>query len=475
MGKKTGFLEFDRKDGGYRSVEKRIKDYKDVSKYLSHEVVQVQASRCMDCGVPFCHAMGCPVNNLIPEWNDLIYKGKWEESYRRLEETNTLPEITGRICPAPCETSCTLSINDRPVTIKQIELAIIEYAFEKGWVKPVQPKIELNKKIAIIGSGPAGLSAAYRLRKPGYQITVFEKSTEIGGLLRYGIPDFKLEKTVLDRRIKIMKESGIKFETSVNIGEDISYRYLDKTFNIILLTSGAGQPRDIDVPGRNLSGIYFAMDYLTLSNKYIAGEIKMRDLISAEEKNVLVVGGGNTGSDCVGTANRQGAKKVFQFEIMPKPDEWNNTWNPVWPDWPVILRTTSSHKEGVERDWSILIKKFSGSNKKVKEVHCSKLEWESGKNNSAPQMTEIKGSEFNIKADLVLIAAGFVHTEHNKLLNDMHIEYDKIDNIKTDNNYKTSVKNVFAAGDSDTGASLIVKAINHGQKAAKAIHEHLSY
>ncbi len=472
MGKSTGFLDYTRKTASYRPVKERIKDYKDVVKYLTDEDIRQQAARCMDCGIPFCHSCGCPVFNLIPEWNDLVYHGRWEEAYNRLDMTNPLPEITGRICPAPCETACTLSINDGAVTIKQIELAIIEQAFNKGWVKARPPKTETGKRIAIIGSGPAGLAAAGKLRRLGYDVTVFEKSSKIGGLLRYGIPDFKLEKWVIDRRLDIMKEEGIKFQTDVNIGEDISARYLKKTFDVILLTSGSGQPRDLSVPGRDLKGIYFAMEYLSRSNKMVGKEIKNSELISAKGKNVLVIGGGDTGSDCIGTANRQGAKNVYQFEIMQKPLDWKKSNNPVWPEWPLILRTSSSHLEGAKRDWSILTKKFFGKNK-VEKIHCSKVEWKFDKKGSGPVMKEVHGSDFTINVDLVFLAMGFVHVEYSKLLKDMNIKLDERGNIKTDEKYVSSIPGIFTAGDSDIGASLVVRAIYHGQESAKTIDKYL--
>ncbi|MFH1379442.1 MAG: glutamate synthase subunit beta [bacterium] len=474
MGKINGFIEHSRKTAPYRPVNERVKDYKSVNTYLSDDEIAVQASRCMNCGIPYCHCTGCPVFNLIPEWNDLVYKGKWKEALKRLEKTNTLPEITGRICPAPCETSCTLSINDGPVTIKQIELAIIEHGFNQGWIKPIVPHKEIHKKIAVIGSGPASLAAAQSLRSLGYNVTVFEKSDKIGGILRYGIPDFKLEKWVLDRRIKLMKESGIKFETDVNIGKDISYRYLKKTFKSTLVSIGAGYPRDLAVPGRELDGIYFAMDYLSRSNSYVSGNNLKEDIISAKGKQVLVIGGGDTGSDCIGTAIRQGAKKIYQFEIMPSPPEWQQTWNPSWPEWPTILRTTSSHEEGVDRDWSILVKKFIGKNNAVKEAVCSKIEWKNSVKDNCLEITEIPDSDFTLKIDLVLLAMGFMHVEHNPLLKDIGVEYNQQGNINTDENYATNIKGVFAAGDAAIGASLVVRAVYQGQQAAKAIHAYLT-
>ncbi|MBU1075760.1 MAG: glutamate synthase subunit beta [Spirochaetes bacterium] len=473
MGHVRGFLEYSRKNASYKPVTERIKNYKEFVEYLSDENIQVQASRCMDCGVPFCHSNGCPVYNLIPEWNDLVFKGKWKEALERLEMTNFLPEITGRICPAPCESSCTLSINDSPVSIKQIELAIIEKGFQNGWVKPHPPENETGRKIAVIGSGPAGLTAASSLRRLGHEVTLFDKSEQVGGLLRYGIPDFKLEKYIIDRRVNLMKEEGIKFETDVNIGEDLSARYLQKSFDVILLTMGAERPRDLRVPGRGFEGIHFAMEYLIQSNKYVSGETEKERIISAGNKTVLVIGGGDTGSDCVGTAHRQGAKKVYQFEIMPKPLDWKHQSNPAWPAWPVILRTSSSHQEGAERDWSILTKSFSGRGISVEQVHCIRVEWQKDKKTGIPKMVEIPGSEFSLKVDLVLLAMGFVHVDHNKLLSDLKVELDEKDNIKINEKYATSVPGVYAAGDSSIGASLVVRAIFHGLQAARSIHEYL--
>lgn len=501
MGKTDGFLEYQRKLAPKRSVPERLKDYQEISKPLLSEEIHKQGARCMDCGIPFCHALGCPVYNLIPEWNDAVYRGRWHDAFERLSLTNNLPEITGRICPAPCEAACTLAINEAPVTIEQIELAIIEKAFAEGWVKPKPPAKETGKRVAIIGSGPAGLAAAQQLRRMGHGVTVFEKSSRIGGLLRFGIPDFKLEKRVIDRRLEQMRAEGIRFETDVEAGAKIPAAELQKNFDVILLTMGAGAPRDLKVPGRELSGIHLAMDFLTLSNKAISGEIKPDQLISAKGKTVLVIGGGDTGSDCVGTANRQGAKKVHQFEILPKPLDWKEPWNPEWPNWPKILRTSTSHEEGCERDWSITTQKFTGKDGKVHEVHCARVEWKLDKPNSPSEnskvnwaspgnllskenrgqdkstgqysMKEIPGSEFVLQVDLVLLAMGFVHVEHSRLLTDLGVQFDARGNVQTDSHYRSTVPGVFAAGDTVRGASLVVWAISQGRQAAHAIHTHL--
>jgi glutamate synthase (NADPH/NADH) small chain len=472
MGKVTGFLEYERHTAHYRSVEERVGDYRDVATQLPEADLRQQAARCMDCGIPFCHALGCPVFNLIPEWNDAVYKGKWREAYERLNLTNNLPEITGRVCPAPCETSCTLSINSAPVAIKQLELAIIERAFAEGWVKPQPPARETGRTIAIIGSGPSGLAAAQQLRRMGHRVTVFEKSPRIGGILRYGIPDFKLEKWIIDRRVDQLISEGVEFETNALIGEDISAAYLRRRYNVILLTKGAGHPRDLHVPGRGLDGIHYAMEYLTQSNKFVNGELQQHQIISAKNKTVLVIGGGDTGSDCVGTANRQGATKVYQFEIMPKPQEWTEGWNPQWPAWPSILRSSSSHEEGCFRDWSVITKQFTGHSVKVEEGHFARVEWQTSLG-GRPKMVEIPGSEFVMKVDLVLLAMGFEHVVHGRLITDLDLALDERENVHTDARYRTSLQGVFAAGDAQTGASLVVRAIWHGRQAALAIGEYL--
>ena len=475
MGKITGFIDYPRVDHFDRPVVDRLKEYKEIALPLSSTEIGMQGARCMDCGVPFCHSMGCPLFNLIPEWNDGIYRGKWHEAFLRLEMTNCLPEVTGRICPAPCETACTLSINSSPVSIKQIELAIIEHAFEQGWVIPRLPRRETGKKVAIIGSGPAGLAAAQTLRRLGHSVTVFERADRIGGILRYGIPDFKLEKRILDRRLEIMQQEGVSFETEVHIGDDLSGRYLKRTFDVIVLTVGAGAPRDLSVQGRGLDGIHFAVDYLTLSNRYVAGLVDEHGMISAKNKTVVVIGGGDTGSDCVGTANRQGAKKVYQFEIMPKPGEWQESYNPNWPNWPQILRTSSSHEEGCDRRWEVVTTGFSGKDVRVEQIQCAKVAWgPPAKAGGNPTMTQVPGSEFTLNVDLVLLAMGFLHAEHNKLLDDLGVEFDSRGNIAQKGNYMTSTPGVFVAGDAGMGASLVVRAIFHGREAANAIDEYLS-
>lgn len=471
MGKVTGFMEYERVKPRYRPVEERVRDYNEVMVPLEPGTLKHQGARCMDCGIPFCHGVGCPVYNLIPEWNDLVYRGKWREAFERLEMTNNLPEVTGRVCPAPCETACTLAINAAPVAIKQIELAIIEHAWEQGWVVPRPPAVESGRRVAVVGSGPAGLAAAQQLRRAGHSVVLFEKSPKIGGILRYGIPDFKLPKAVLDRRLAQMEAEGVRFETGVVIGEDISARYLRKTFDVVLLTIGAGEPRDLKVPGRGLDGIHFAMEFLTLSNRYQGGEIGEHEIISARDKTVLVIGGGDTGADCVGTANRLGASKVYQFEIMPKPRAWHEDWNPAWPEWPRILRTSTSHEEGCEREWAILTKSFSGRDVRVEKGHFARVDWEksAGRRGAPP---EVPGSEFDLDIDLVLLAMGFVHVEHGRLVTDIGLALDGRGNIVTED-YATSEQGVYAAGDAFEGASLVVRAINHGRRAAEAINRTL--
>ena len=472
MGKTNGFLEFKRAEIKYREIDKRLNDYDEVTIDKSIEELVEQGGRCMECGTPFCHNLGCPLSNLIPEWNDSIWRGQWKEAFERLEITNNFPEITGRICPAVCETSCTLSINDAPVTIRQNERAIIEKAFSEGWVVPRPPRVELNRSVAVIGSGPAGMAAAQQLRRYGYRVTLFEKNRKIGGLLRYGIPDFKLDKSVIDRRLEQLSAEGVVFETGVTVGEDLSIRYLRDKFDAVLFTMGAGVPRDLPVPGRDLKGVHFALDYLSQSNRRVSGESFEEEEINAKGKKVLVIGGGDTGSDCVGTARRQGAREVYQYEIMPKPMEWDKPWNPVWPEWPQILRTTSSHKEGCERDWNIETVSFEGKNGRLGRGNFRRIEWIPGEKGGRPEMKALKGSEFSLDVDLVLLAMGFVHVEHGRAVTDPKLDLDGRGNIQADD-YQTNVEGIFTAGDANTGASLVVRAINHGRRAAVAVHEWL--
>ncbi len=472
MGNTERFLKYKRKQGSYAPVDTRLKNYQEFIQQLPSDELKIQAARCMDCGIPFCHALGCPLGNLIPEWNDNVYKGTWEDACKKLQRTNNFPEITGRVCPATCEAACTLSISFAPVTIRQLELAIVEKGFENGWIKPLPPIKRTGKKVAIIGSGPAGLAAAQQLRREGHSVVIFEKDKKIGGLLRYGIPDFKLEKTVLDRRIEQMRLEGVDFQTDVNMGIDISARYLKKSFDAILLAMGAREPRGLNVEGSGFEGIYYALEYLKSSNKYVGGEIPKKQIISAKDKTVLVIGGGDTGNDCVGTANRQGAKKVYQFEILPKPKAWNKDWNPEWPEWPNILRTSSSHEEGCERKWCVNAKGFKGKKNTVSEGSFIEVEWKKDKDGKFT-MEELKGTEFSLKIDMVLIAMGFVHVRHGKLLEDLEVKFDTRQNVEISNQYSTNISNVFAAGDAASGASLVVKAINQGREAAKSINEYL--
>ncbi len=472
MGHPSGFLDHPRVSYSLLPVDERVKSWREFTVPVPDAELARQGSRCMDCGIPFCHSTGCPVYNLIPEWNDLVYKDDWKEALVRLEMTNNLPEVTGRICPAPCEASCTLSINTSPVTIKQIELAIVERGWSEGWIEPRPPAHLSGKRVAVVGSGPAGLAAAQQLRRAGHDVTLFERSLKLGGLLRYGIPDFKLEKKVLDRRIAQMEAEGVRFETGVTIGEDISARYLRGSFDVILLTMGAGEPRDLPVPGRELSGVHFAMDFLGRSNQLLAGEIRESELISARDKVVVVIGGGDTGSDCVGTANRMGAREVYQYEIMPKPPQWNEAWNPSWPAWPNILRTSSSHEEGCGRDWSITTECFEGKDGRVVAGHFARVEWKK-QPGGAMKMETVPGTAFTRKADLVLLAMGFVHVKHGKIIDELGVEYDPRGNIRCNPDYSTSVPGVFAAGDANTGASLVVRSIFHGREAAASIDRYL--
>lgn len=472
MGELRGFLKYNKKVSGYRRVDERLQDFREVIQRLPREELAQQAARCMDCGTPFCHSFGCPLANLIPEWNDAVYRGLWDEAYDRLELTSNFPEITGRICPAPCESACTLSINDAPVSIKEIEIAIIETAFEKGWVKPQPPRRESGKKVAVVGSGPAGLAAAQQLRRMGHRVIVYEKDSAPGGILRYGIPEFKLEKAVIDRRLEIYRQEGIEFETNVVVGEDLSARYLKRTHDAVVLALGCRVPRPVPVAGSQSDGVYFALDYLTQSTKNLYGELSGRQIISAKDKTVLVLGGGDTGADCVGTANRQGAKKVYQFEILPKPSEWDRSWNPEWPYYPKIYRTSSSHSEGCERRWKVKTKKLYGRGVSIEKGIFCEIDWRKDAGGRWQQQ-ELPDTEFTLDVDMVLIAAGFVQVEPSKLLKDFDLQLNERGTISIDEHFHTSAEGVFAAGDAVSGASLVVKAMNQGRSLADNVNEFL--
>jgi len=467
MGKVTGFLDFARQSERNLPTEERVKNYKEFILHLTDEEAKVQGARCMDCGIPFCNN-GCPVNNIIPDWNDLVFKQDWEAAIDVLHSTNNFPEFTGRICPAPCEAACTLNINSDPVGIKSIEHAIIDKAWENNWVLPQISKIKTTKKIAIVGSGPAGLAAAQQLARVGHDVEVYEKNDRVGGLLRYGIPDFKMEKVHIDRRVNQMEAEGVKFKTNQNVGETVDPEKLVKDYDAVILTGGAEWPRDLPVPGRELEGVHFAMDFLPFQNKIVAGD-KVSDQIKATGKHVVVIGGGDTGSDCVGTSNRHGASSITQFELMPQPPEQENK-SMIWPYWPLKMRTSSSHEEGCDRDWSIATKSFVGEGGKVKELIGAKVEWRDGK------MQEIPNTEFKLKADLVLLAMGFMGPQQT-MLDKFLIEKDERGNAKAstegDKAYFTSRGKVFAAGDMRRGQSLVVWAIREGRQCARAVDEFL--
>lgn len=473
MAKPTGFLDYIRQDPAKRPVESRLKDYREFEYYLTEEELRRQAARCMDCGIPFCHTYGCPVKNLIPDFNEMLYRGQWQRALELLHKTNNFPEVTGRVCPAPCEAACTLAINQPAVTIKHIELQIVERGWKQGWIVPRIPAIKTNKRVAVIGSGPAGLAAAQQLARAGHEVIVFEKDDRVGGLLRYGIPDFKMEKSILDRRIAQMTAEGVIFEPNVNAGVDISPSYLERSFDAILIATGSGIPRDLGVPGRELDGIHFAMTFLCQNNRRIAGDIIPDDAsISANGKHVVVIGGGDTGSDCIGTSNRQGALSVTQIELLPQPPDDRNEYNP-WPEWPNTMRTSSSQEEGCERLWSINTVEFSGSNNTVSTLQCRKLAWTETGSGCKMTFSEIDGSDFELQADLVLLAMGFIHPEHGPLVTENELELDPRGNVAADANYMTSKPGIFAAGDAMTGASLVVRAIDHGRCAAACINAYL--
>jgi len=471
MGKVTGFIEFDRLNEPYLPAAARVKNYQEFVLHLSDDEAKQQGARCMDCGIPFCQT-GCPVNNIIPDFNDLIFRHQWQEALTTLHSTNNFPEFTGRVCPAPCEAACTLNINDEAVGIKSIEHAIIDKGWEMGWVTPEPPHKLTGKRVAIVGSGPAGLAAAQQLARVGHDVVVFEKSDRIGGLLRYGIPDFKMEKSHIDRRVTQMEAEGVKFRVNQHIGVDTPATALMADFDAVILAGGAEWPRDLPVPGRELAGIEFAMDFLPPQNKVVAGDTIANQTL-ATGKHVVVIGGGDTGSDCVGTSNRHGAATITQFELLPMPPEQENK-PMVWPYWPTKLRTSSSHEEGCARDWSVATKRFEGSNGNVEKLIAARVEWKDGK------ITEVPNSEFEIKADLVLLAMGFVSPTQTGLLEQfsaLGVEKDQRQNVKAATEgimaYQTTNAKVFAAGDMRRGQSLVVWAIREGRQCAKSVDEYL--
>ena len=467
MGKATGFIEIHRKKAQTRPVAERLKDYREVYVPYAEEELQQQGARCMDCGIPFCH-QGCPLGNLIPDWNDLVYRNRWESAIDRLHATNNFPEWTGRLCPAPCEGSCVLGINDDPVTIKSIEAAIVERAFDEGWVIPRPPLVRTGKRVAVIGSGPAGLAVADQLNQAGHLVTVFEKSDRIGGLLRYGIPEFKLEKRFLTRRLSLLEQEGLTFRTGVNVGVDVTAAQLRSEFDAIVLAGGAGLPRDLPVPGRELTGVHFAMEYLTLSNRRIEGDqIPDEQFISARGKRVVIIGGGDTGADCLGTVLRQGALSVHQFELLPKPPEKRGADNP-WPLWPNVFRVSTAHEEGGERVFSVSTQRFGGDDQgRVKSLHGMRVELvkKDGKMSFEP----VPDGAFEMGVDLVLLAMGFLGPERQGLLSDFGVTLNERGNVARDERWMTNVPGVFTAGDMQRGQSLIVWAIAEGRSAARGV------
>jgi len=475
MGKTTGFLEIERQDRPYEKPEERIYNYREFVHNLPAPQVGQQAARCMDCGIPFCH-QGCPVNNLIPDWNNLVYRDQWRTASETLHSTNNFPEFTGRICPAPCEASCTLNIIDNPVTIKTIECQIVDRAWEEGWIQPVVAAKNTGKTVAVVGSGPAGMAAAQQLARAGHSVTLFEKSDRIGGLLRYGIPDFKMEKHHIDRRMRQMEAEGVVFRTNVEVGVTISMDMVLADYDAVVLSGGAEAPRDLPIPGRELDGIHFAMDFLTQQNKRVAGDPEAKaapnGTLTAKGKHVVVIGGGDTGSDCIGTSNRHGAASVTQFEIMPQPPVKENKML-VWPDWPLKLRTSSSHQEGCERDWSIQTKRAIGENGKITALECVRVDWQLG-DGGQMKLVEVPGSEFTLKADLVLLAMGFVGPRKQGLVEQAGVELDARGNVKAPlTNYQTSKTKIFSCGDMRRGQSLVVWAIREGRQCARGVDEFL--
>jgi glutamate synthase (NADPH/NADH) small chain len=475
MGKPTGFIEFKRNDRRYAPAPERVQHFREFVIPLKDEELSIQGARCMDCGIPFCH-QGCPVNNIIPDWNDLVYRGNWQEALSVLQSTNNFPEFTGRICPAPCEEACTLNIDDAPVTIKTIECSIVDKGWEQGWIQPQPAAHQTGKRVAVVGSGPAGMACAQQLARAGHAVEVFEKADRIGGLLRYGIPDFKMEKHIIDRRMQQMTAEGVTFHTNAHIGVTTPASKLLEGFDAVALTGGAEQPRDLEVPGRELDGVHFAMHFLPQQNKRNAGDtIDPEIALTAQGKHVIVIGGGDTGSDCIGTSFRQGARSVTQLEILPKPPEKVDK-GLTWPEWPNRMRTSSSQGEGAVRDWSVATKSLEGKDGKVTAINCVRLSWEKDANGRW-QMQEIAGSEFQLKADLVLLAMGFVHPVHDGMLKELNIALDGRGNVQGSTDgaqaYHTSIDKVFSAGDMRRGQSLVVWAIREGRQCARAIDEYL--
>jgi len=472
MGKPTGFVEFRRQDHAYEPVSDRTRHFEEFVLPMQDSDVSRQGARCMDCGIPFCHT-GCPIHNIIPEWNDLVYRNRWRDALDVLHSTNNFPEFTGRVCPAPCEQACTLNLNGEPVTIKTIECSIVDKAWKEGWVKPQIPTHRTGKRVAVIGSGPAGLACAQQLARGGHRVVVYEKNARVGGLLRYGIPDFKMHKRMIDRRMGQMQAEGVKFLPGVHVGVSLPAKQVLKDFDAIVLACGSERPRDLPVPGRELDGVHFAMDFLTQQNKRIAREnLNNVKPISAQDKRVVVIGGGDTGSDCIGTSIRQGARWVTQFEILPQPPAQENKLL-TWPNWPLKLMTSSSQEEGCRREWTVATKRFTGEDGHVSGLEAVRVEWKTD-GNGRMVMEEVPGSGFKVKADLVLLAMGFVHAVHEGLLKELEVGLDGRGNVAADAaSYRTSVDKVFAAGDMRRGQSLVVWAIREGRQCARAVDEFL--